>query len=79
MEIFPILYETMYSYNKTEDCPYEPSKLAIHSFLRRENGLDSNCGQHFKETVSFDDMVHFTDEENIVTFVYFDCGSCFFH
>ena len=30
-----------------------------------------------KKTVSFDDVVHFIDEENIVTYVDFDCGITF--
>ena len=34
--------------------------------------------QIFKETVSFDDIVHFIDEENIVTHVDFDCGIIFY-
>ena len=31
-----------------------------------------------KKTVSFDDVVHFIYKENMVTFVYFDCGITFF-
>ena len=30
-----------------------------------------------KKTVSFDDIVHFIDEENMVTYVDFDCGITF--
>ena len=33
--------------------------------------------QMSKKTVSFDDVVHFIDEENIVTYVDFDCGVTF--
>ena len=31
-----------------------------------------------KKNVSFDDVVHFIDEENMVTYVDFDCGITFF-
>ena len=58
----------MCSYNKTQVAPYDPTKLAIHSILRPEDNLISNCGQNFKKTVSFDDIVHFIDEEDIVTY-----------
>ena len=64
----------MYNYNKTGLFPYDPTKLAIHSILRPEDDLISNCGPNVKKTVSFDDVVHFHDEENIVTYVDFDCG-----
>ena len=36
--------------------------------------LLSNCCDNFKKTVAFDDMVHFIDEEDIVTYLVFDCG-----
>ena len=68
----------MYSYNKSELSPYDPTKLAIHSILRPEDDLISNFGPNVKKTVSFDDVVHFIDEENIVTYVDFDCGITFF-
>ena len=35
-------------------------------------------GQNFKNTVSFDDIVHSTVEENIVTYVDFDGGITFY-
>ena len=68
----------MYDYNKSELSPYDPTKLAIHSILRPEDDLISNFGPNVKKTVSFDDVVHFIDEENIVTYVDFDCGITFF-
>ena len=68
----------MYSYNKTVLSPYDPTKLAIHSILRPEDDLISNCGPNFKKTVSFDDVVHFIDKENMVTYVDFDFGITFF-
>ena len=68
----------MCSYNKTQVSTYDPTKLAIHSILRPEDDLISNCGQNFKKTVSFDDIVHFIDEENIVTYKDFDCGITFY-
>ena len=68
----------MCSYYKTQVSPHDPTKLAIHSILRPEDGLISNRGQTFKKTVSFDDIVHFIDEENIVAYVDFDCGIAFY-
>ena len=67
----------MYNYNKSELSPYDPTKLAIRSILRPEDDLISNCAPNVKKTVSFDDAVQFIDEENIVTYVDFDCGSTF--
>ena len=68
----------MYNYNKSVFSTYDPTKLAIHSILRPEDDLISNCGPNLKKTVSFDDVVHFIDEENTVTYVVFDCGITFF-
>ena len=68
----------MYNYNKSGFSPYDPTKLAIHSNLHPEDDLISNSGPNVKKTVSFDDVVHFIDEENIVTYVDFDCGITFF-
>ena len=68
----------MYNYNKSVLSPYVPTKLAIHSILGPEDDLISNCGPNVKRTVSFDDVVHFIDEENMVTYVDFDCGIKFF-
>ena len=67
----------MYNYNKSGLSPDDPTKLAIHSILRPEDDLISNCGPNVKKTVSFYDVVHFIDEENIVTYVDFDCGITF--
>ena len=67
----------MYNYNKSGLSAYDPTKLAIHSILRPEDNLISNCGPNVEKTVSFDDVVHFNDEENIVTYVDFDCGITF--
>ena len=68
----------MYNYNKSGLSPYDPTKLAIHSILRPEDDLISNCGPNVEKSVSFDDVVHFIDEENMVTYVDFDCGITFF-
>ena len=67
----------MCSYNKTQVSLYDPTKLVIHSILRPEDDLISNCGQNFKKTVFFDDIVHFIDED-IVTYEDFDCGLTFY-
>ena len=68
----------MYNYNKSVLSPYDPTKLAIHSFLRPEDDLISNCGPNLKHTFSFDDVVHFIDKDNMVTYADFDCGITFF-
>ena len=68
----------MCSYNKTQFSPHDPAKLAIYSNLRPQDDVLSNCGQNFKKTVSFVDIVHFVDAENIVTYVDFDCGVTFY-
>ena len=67
----------MYNYNKSGLSPYDPTKLALHSLLRPEDDLISSCGPNVRKTVSFDDVVHFIDEENIVTHINFDCGITF--
>ena len=68
----------MHNYNKSVLSPYDPTRLAIHSFLRPEDDLISNCGSNIKNTVSFDDVLHFIDEENLVINVDFHCGITFF-
>ena len=68
----------MYNYNKSELSPYDPTNIAIHSILHLEDDLLSNYGPNVKKTASSDDVVHFIDEENIVTYVDFDCGITFF-
>ena len=68
----------MCSYNRNHVCPYDPTKLAIHSILRPEDDLISNCGQNFKKIVSFDDIVYFIDDQNNVNYEYFDCGITFY-
>ena len=67
----------MYNYNKSVPSPYDPTMLAIYSILRPEDDIISNCGPNVKKTVSFAYVVHFIDEENIVTYVDFDCGVTF--
>ena len=57
----------MYNYNKSVLSLYDPTKIAIHSILRLEDDLISNCGPNVKKIVSFDDVVHFIDGENMVT------------
>ena len=61
----------MSNYNKSVLSPYDHKKLAIHSILRPEDDLISNCGPNIKKTVSFDDVVQSIDEENIVTYLDF--------
>ena len=68
----------MYNYNKSVLSPYYPTKLAIESLLRPEDDPVLNCGPNVKLIASFDDAVHFIDNENMVTDVDFDCGITFF-
>ena len=68
----------MHNYNKSVLSPYDPAKFAVHSSLRPKVDLISNCGLKVKKTVSFDDVIHFIDEENMVTNVDSDCGIMFF-
>ena len=62
----------MWSWNKNQVSTYDPSKLPIYSILRQEDDLVSKCGHNCNKKVSFDDFVHFIDEQNIVTFEEFD-------
>ena len=68
----------MCSYNKNQVSPHDPTKVAIQSILRPEDFIISNFGQNSEKTVPFDDLVHFFDAENIVTYVDFDCGINFY-
>ena len=68
----------MYNYNKNQVSPYDPTKLAVLSILRPVDDLTSKFGQNFNKTVSYDDIVHFIDEDNIVKFVDFAGGFAFF-
>ena len=63
------LDKKMHSYKETQDSLYHPTELAIHSFMRPEFDLLSNYGHNFEKTVSCVDIVHFTDRDNIVTYV----------
>ena len=62
----------MFNYNKTQDSSYAPTKCAIRSILSPQNDQISNCGHYFEKTISFDDIAHFIDEEDIVIFEDFD-------
>ena len=68
------MQETIHNNNKSVLFAYDPTKLAIYSILRPEDDFVSNCGPNVKNSVSFDDVVHFIDEENMVTYVDFECG-----
>ena len=68
----------MYKYNKSVLSPHDPTNLANLSIFRPEDDLISNCGPNLKNTVSFDDVVHFVNEQNMVTCVDFDCGITFY-
>ena len=61
-------------YNKAQVSSEDPTKLAIHSILLPEDDLLSNCGQIFRKTVSFDEIVHFIDEAGIIAYEDVACG-----
>ena len=68
----------MYNYSKPVLSPYDPAKLKFHSISLPEDDIISNWGLNVKKTVSFDDVVHFIDKEDIVTYVKFGCGVAFY-
>ena len=74
---FSPLHEATYIYNKTQDSPYDSTKLAAHSILSPEVDLISNCGDNCKTTVSLNHIVHFIDEENLI-YSDFDCSVTFY-
>ena len=53
-------------------------KACISFYFCPEADRISKCGHTFKKTVSFDDIVHYIHEENIVTYVDFDKGISFY-
>ena len=63
----------MYNCNETQDSPYDPTTLAIDSISHLLVDFISNR----KKTIPFVDVVHFNDEQNIVTYVEFDGGFTF--
>ena len=69
-----LLQEAMSNYNKIQDSPYNPTKLAFHSIWRPQGDIISKTGQNFKKKTFFvDDIVLFIVEENIVSEIDFDC------
>ena len=46
--------------------------------MRPERDVISNCGPNVKKTVSSDDVVHFIDKENMLSYVDLGCGITFF-
>ena len=67
LDRFSLIYETKFNYKSTQTSLYDSTELAIHSLLPPEFDVIPNCGDNFKKTVSFNDMVHLIDEENTVT------------
>ena len=63
---------------KTQISPFDSTKLAVHSVLRPKVHFVSKCGHNFEKTVSFNNIVHFIDEQNIVTYVLLDCRVTFY-
>ena len=78
-KFFPFCMKRCTTTKKTQESPCDPTKIAIYSLLRPEIEFISNCFHNFQKTASFDDIVHFIDEESIVTYVHFDCESTFYY
>ena len=53
-------------------------RLQFIPFCDRKLILYQNCGHTFKKTVSFDNIVHFIDEQNMVTYVNLDSVFTFY-
>ena len=67
----------MFKYVLIFDFPYCPTNLAIHSNFYPEVENKSICLNISKKTVSFDDMVHGIDGDELVTHVVFNGGKTF--
>ena len=72
-----IMHEFRVNYNATRDSPHDRKKLQSCSILHPEVDRKEICGC-LKTTISFDDMVHYIDAENILTFVDFECCIFFY-
>ena len=57
MERFLPFHKAMFNYIAAQDSLYDPTRLAYCAFLHPEVDLSSDCGENFKKTVSFDDIV----------------------
>ena len=68
------LHKAIFNYNKNQETPYDPTNLEFDSILRPEVEPMRKCGANSNMIVSFDGMVRFIDEENILTYVDFDRG-----
>ena len=64
----------MLSYKSAADSVFDPKKLTSHSFLRPEVHVMSNCSYNFKKLVTSDNTVCFIDDNNILSYLKFDCG-----
>ena len=68
------MHEAMLSYKSAADSLFDPTKLTNHSFLRPEVHVMSNCSYIFKKLVTSDNTVCFIVDNNVVSYVKFDCG-----
>ena len=64
-----IMYGADFIYFPVFDFPYCPTKLVIRSFLYPEVETTWKDIHNSKKTVSFDDMVHGIDGDDLVTHV----------
>ena len=72
------MYEAMFKYVSIPDFRYCPIKFANHSNLNTEVKNLSNCLDNCKKTVSFVDMVHGIDGDELATHVVFNGGNTFY-
>ena len=69
IELLFLLQETVCNYNTTQVSPYDPKKLTMFSILRPEDDFITNCRENFQKFVSFDEILDFLGEVNIVNMV----------
>ena len=72
------MHEAFFNYSATQYLFYDPTKLAIRFILRKEVDFLSSQGDNFNKTVSFDDTLHFVDDQNVLTYVDSECCLTFY-
>ena len=78
IEELSLLHEAMYNYSKTQDSPMILQSLQLFVVCAWKLILYQIVVIFSTKTVFFDDIVHLIDEENIGTYVDFDCGITFY-
>ena len=78
IDYFSNMHGAMLDFNSNQYFFYYREKLAIHSVVRSEVDLTSNCGDKLKKSVCFENIVHIIDEKNILIYLDFVCGVTFY-